>query len=115
MNETLSDANFQLIKNFMLKHGDQRTYCNMYNDNPHYRFDGFDAYLDPEIGQRNINCDPKLSDFDVLVVRDEETDRIYSRVRRIQGQGNLVVKAGEQEALIQYFNEMLSVARLASP
>jgi hypothetical protein len=57
--------NFEKIKNFVLKNGDRAFFCNMVNNNPHYKFDTIaDVYLMPEGGQKNINCDPALSDFD---------------------------------------------------
>ena len=65
----LTVRNFHNIKEFILKYGDKETYCNMYNNNPHYEFEEFHVYLHPDIGQLNINCDPEKSDFDDIVVR----------------------------------------------
>jgi len=50
---------FDLIKTFVLTNGDKETYSNMYNNNPHYSFDGLEAYLNPEIGQGNITAKPE--------------------------------------------------------
>jgi hypothetical protein len=66
----LSYQEFEEIKNFILEKGDQSSYSNMYNNNPHFSFEDFECYLNPEIGQGNINCDQSISDFNVLVIQD---------------------------------------------
>ena len=66
----ISPEKFIAIKNFILKYGDRRTYCNMYNQNPHYAFEGFDVYLSPAVGQQNINCDSSKSDFNGITIHD---------------------------------------------
>lgn len=68
---------FESIKNFILEKGDQQTYSVMYNNNPHFSFDGFESFLNPETGQRNINCDPKVSDFNEIVIRVKNADPQY--------------------------------------
>ena len=80
--EILTLENFNKIKNFILQHGDRETYCNMLNDNPHFQFADLDAYLHPEGGRKNINCDPNLSDFDELVIwdRNRAGGELYSRI-----------------------------------
>ena len=72
-----SVQNFETIKNFILKNGDKQTYCNMYNNNPHFAYSYFNVYLNPEIGQANINCDPEISDFNEIVIRDQNSDPQY--------------------------------------
>ncbi|EMM98243.1 hypothetical protein LEP1GSC035_0011 [Leptospira noguchii str. 2007001578] len=52
----------------------------MYNDNPHYTFKLFDVYLNPE-SQRNINCEPSLSDFDEIIIKDTNSKKIYYSVK----------------------------------
>jgi len=68
---------FESIKTYILSNGDRQTYCNMYNNNPHYSFTGFETYLNPEIGQLNINCEPEISDFNEIVIRDQSSDPQY--------------------------------------
>lgn len=80
---------FENIKTYILLNGDRETFCNMYNDNPHYSFEGFEAYLNPEIGQLNINCDPELSDFNEIVIRDQNSDPQYFHL--------LIVRNGDLE------------------
>lgn len=82
--QSLSTPQFENIKSFILEHGDRRTYCNKYNDNPHYAFDGFDVYLNPEIGQANINCDPEISDFNELVIHDPDSEPQYYTIMIIR-------------------------------
>lgn len=65
----VSVESFDRIVRFILERGDRLTFCNRFNHNPHYRFSSFDAFLSPDIGQRNINCDPQLSGFDTLTIR----------------------------------------------
>jgi len=83
------------------------TYCNMYNGNPHFGFDGFDVFLDPDVGQRNIDCDPERSGFDVLVIRDWNAGQQYFRVKRNQDRLETAWPA-EVEA---YFQRMLAIVR----
>lgn len=73
----ISVQNFESIKDFILVNGDKQTYCNMYNNNPHYSYGYFNSYLNPEIGQANINCDPEISDFNEIVIRDQNSDPQY--------------------------------------
>ena len=80
---------FENIKTYILLNGDRETFCNMYNDNPHYSFEGSEAYLNPEIGQLNINCDPELSDFNEIVIRDQNSDPQYFHL--------LIVRNGDLE------------------
>ena len=75
--QSLSVQDFESIKSFILENGDRQTYCNMLLDNPHYSYEGFEAYLNPEIGQKNIRCDPEISDFNMRVSRDQHSDPQY--------------------------------------
>ena len=54
INDLLSYNEFEDIKEFILKYGDKQTYRNYDNNNPHYSFEGFECYLNSEIGQENI-------------------------------------------------------------
>ena len=72
---------FEDITNFILKNGDRQTYCGIYGNNPHYSFDGFDAYLNPEIGQRNVGCDPEISGFNEITLRDLSDKQRYYHIR----------------------------------
>ena len=79
-----------------------------YNHNPHHRFGAFDAYLTPDVGQRNINCDPERSDFDEIVVQDWELDEIYVSAKVVGGELQL---RGAREIVRRYFAAMLAEAR----
>lgn len=68
----LSVQDFEQIKNFILKEGNQKTYRNFDNNNPYYDFNKFVVYLSSDIGQQNINNDPKVSDFNILTLKDED-------------------------------------------
>lgn len=95
--DALTRENLLRIKAYILAKGDRQTYCNMYNDNPHFRFRNVDCFLDPDTGQQNINCDPKLSDFNHLVVRTEHMD--YYRVQPDAAkEGGLLVEGDRKDA-----------------
>jgi hypothetical protein len=68
---------FETMKMFIIKKGDRETYSNMYSNNPHYSFSGFESYLNPETGQRNSYCDTSLSDFNEIVIRDQNANPQY--------------------------------------
>lgn len=68
-----SVEDFEQVKKFILKEGNQRTYRNFDNNNPYYDFKKFAAYLASDIGQQNINNDPKQSDFNTLTLKDDDT------------------------------------------
>ena len=86
----LTAETFVRVKQFVLAKGDKQTYCSMYNNNPHFAFSNMDVYLNPEGGQRNINCDPALSDFDEIVIRTRNMD--YYHVKHApEGRPGLLV------------------------
>jgi len=97
--------NMQKIKEFILKHGDAKVFCNMYNDNPHYKFENFHTYLIPDVGQINFNCDPALSDFDQLVIQDYGTDEIYFEIKF--NQESIRIIEGDPDKTNQYYLEIL--------
>lgn len=59
---------FEAVKHFILKHGNTQTYRNFDSNNPHYKIDNTDIYLNAETGQRNINNNPDLSDFNEITI-----------------------------------------------
>ncbi len=65
----LSMDEFELIKNFILKNKGRQTYRNYDNNNPHYAFIDFDIYLGADIGRKNSNNDPDISDFNELTIK----------------------------------------------
>jgi hypothetical protein len=80
ISDIFSADNFEDLHVYILKNGDRETYCSMYNNNPHRSFEGFDLYLNPETGQANINCDPEISGFNILVIRDWDAEPQYYRI-----------------------------------
>ncbi len=77
--DNFSFQEFESVKDYILENGDRQTYCNLYNDNPHFSFNGFDVYLDPETGQENMNCDLVISDFNQIVIRNMNANPQYYR------------------------------------
>ncbi len=73
ISDILSSQEFENIKNFILKKGNRQTYRNFDNNNPVYSFKNndtiaFRTFLNAEIGQGNINNDPKISDFNQITI-----------------------------------------------
>lgn len=73
-------SEFENIKAFILEKGDQMTYRNYDNNNPHYRFKQFDVFLGADVGQRNINNDPNISDFNAMTIADSGADIRYYQI-----------------------------------
>jgi len=70
--ELVTMQKFLWLKSYILAYGNRQTYCNMYNNNPHIGLTKMHVYLNPDTGQRNINCNLALSDFNYIVFRTEE-------------------------------------------
>lgn len=87
----LSVEEFEKIKRFILNKGDRKTYRNFDNDNPHYELMNFDLFLGADIGQRNINNDPEISDFNQLTIADEHSEIRYYEL--------IIVRKGDVKAL----------------
>lgn len=69
ISDLISMMEFEQIKNFVLKNGNRQFYRNIDSNNPHYKFEDFDVFLAADIGQKNINNDPDISDFNDLTIR----------------------------------------------
>jgi len=82
--EIFSLNDFEVAKTFILTNGNKGTYRNFDGDNPHYSFDGFEAYLNAEIGQRNINNDPAISDFNQITIRDRNAIPQYYTIHIVR-------------------------------
>ncbi|VAW44430.1 hypothetical protein MNBD_GAMMA03-894 [hydrothermal vent metagenome] len=77
ISEMFSQTEFENIKNFILSNGNRQTYRNYDNNNPHYDYGDFSAYLGADIGQGNINNDKNISDFNKLVIMSRHTGIKY--------------------------------------
>ncbi|MBN1952423.1 MAG: hypothetical protein JW801_14575 [Bacteroidales bacterium] len=80
----VSVGEFESIKSHILAKGDYVAYSNMYQSNPHFAFSGFDCYLNPEVGQINVTCNPDSSDFNMLVIQDFSTQYKYLRILMVR-------------------------------
>ncbi|HMK48051.1 MAG TPA: hypothetical protein VK436_15630 [Methanocella sp.] len=87
---TLTVANFQRIRRFVLSLGLRQTYCNMFNYNPYYPFTNFSLYLNPP-NQRNINCDLCRSDFPIIVIRTTTGCNQYWKIQMMGDDTNGLV------------------------
>lgn len=80
VSDLISYDEFEQIKNFILEKGDKKTYRNFDGNNPHYKFGTFDVFLGADIGQRNINNDPNISDFNQLTIMDWKSEYTYTEL-----------------------------------
>jgi hypothetical protein len=77
----LNKKNLDIAKRYLLKNGQTCTWSNMYNNNPCFATQHYYFYLNPDPGgphhhsQWNINCDPKLGDFNTLVIRSNDQQK----------------------------------------
>ncbi len=125
--DTLTCENFELIKKHILTHGDQLTYCNAYNDNPHYNLKRVQLYLNPSYG--NLNTDPQSYTELVIQVYDDKKGITYYDLSCNES-GVLVLKkdykrirsANDRSFIADIFKEMLteqkerkSTVRINSP
>jgi len=88
INELLDCNEFEIVKTFILKNGDRKTYRNIDNQNPHYQFENFEAFLGADL-RINKNNDPEISDFNDLT--------IYNRNSEIRYFKFLIVRKGDIE------------------
>jgi hypothetical protein len=80
LSEELTVKEFKDMVGFILKNGDRQTYCNMYNNNPHYKFEGFEVFLNPihqTINWTNDNLSNEISDYNAIVIRDLQANGSY--------------------------------------
>lgn len=81
INDMLNCDEVDSIIEFILKHGDRRTYRNIDNDNPHYSFGDFDVFLGAGRYYEDLDTRPKPAYFSELTIADWDTDiRYYNLV-----------------------------------
>jgi hypothetical protein len=76
----LSAQNFQAIVKFILENGNRKTYCNKYNNSPHYLLETFHIYLNPitqfiNYSETALSNEP--SDYNEIVIHHAEMDMAY--------------------------------------
>ncbi|WP_157814136.1 hypothetical protein [Olleya sp. Bg11-27] len=74
VSDVISFEEFEQIKAFILKNGDKMIFRNFDNNNPHYKYVNCDVFLGADIGQRNINNDPDISDFNQLTIKNRKAN-----------------------------------------
>jgi hypothetical protein len=77
-----SESQFDELKRFILKKGDRQTYRNFDNNNPHYKLGNADLYLNAETGQKNMNNDATLSNFNEISINDPKYHYTIRLVRK---------------------------------
>jgi hypothetical protein len=76
----LNKNDFEKIIQFVLTSGDRATYCNMYNNNPHYPHEEFHIYLNPISRRINFlkeNLSYNVSDYNSIVIQDWKSIHTY--------------------------------------
>ncbi|MCL2067622.1 MAG: hypothetical protein FWG99_09175 [Treponema sp.] len=84
ISELLSKNDFEEIVQFILDNGDRRTYCNMYNNNPHYRIEDFSIYLNPIsqfINFTRDNLSTLAGEYDEMVIMDQNSTYLYYYIK----------------------------------
>lgn len=81
---SFSLIDFELVKSFILNKGDRKTYRTFDSNNPHYSFYGFEAYLNAETGQNNINNNPTISGFNQITLRDKNANPQYYTIHIVR-------------------------------
>lgn len=81
---SFSINDFELAKTFILNKGDRKTYRAFDLNNPHYSYNGFEAYLNAETGQKNIYNDPTISGFNQITIRDRNADPQYYTIHIVR-------------------------------
>ena len=116
--DQLSFQDFENIKIFILGYGDRLTYRTFDSNNPHYSFEGFECYLNSEIGQENMNNDPLISDFNQITIQDLGKIFNYYNIQIVrEGDKNnskINVKDGMKERnvyLLKYYENDLKLMK----
>ncbi|UII34635.1 hypothetical protein LVD17_12535 [Fulvivirga ulvae] len=86
--EHVSVQQFEQIQRFILANGDRKTYRNIDSNNPHYRFNNFDIFLNPE-NVKLFTGNPDYDKFNEITIYDPSSEIQYYTLR--------VVKAGDRE------------------
>ncbi len=81
--DSFSCMDFELVNYFILKNGDNQSISSLYGCTLYYAFPQFEVYLYPESPQ-NSNCEPIISDFNQLVIRDQDNDPQYFHIQIIR-------------------------------
>lgn len=106
--KTFSIEDFELAKAFILNNGDRQTYRAFDINNPHYSFEGFEAYLNAEIGQKNTTNDPTISDFNEITIRDIKANPQYYTIHvvriRDSSKKDITIQEGMRKGRVYLLN-----------
>ena len=85
ISDIVSKQTFEEIVQYILSNGDRMTYCNMYNNSPHYGLERIDIYLNP-ISQF-INMEAlswSVSDYETITIKDWDSRHTYYDIRLVE-------------------------------
>jgi hypothetical protein len=83
INNIINKNDFEKIVQFILNNGDRLTYCQMYNNNPHYSLEDFHIYLNPISQWINTGEDYlsySVSDYDNITIQDWNSPHRYYKI-----------------------------------
>lgn len=80
--DDFSLTQFEAIIDYALNHGDRKTYCNRYNNNPHLKVGDFDLFLSPT-DKQNTLCDTTISGFNEIVIYHPREDIQYYHIKLV--------------------------------
>ena len=116
ISEYFSKSDFKETVRFILENGDRQTYCNMYNNNPHYAVNDIQIYLNP-ISQRINFYEEDLSysvqDYDEITFDDWGPIPKYFRIQLYEDEAwiryhlDIVNGPSYDEDIIQKYIPML--------
>ena len=78
--DKLSLHEFEAIIDYVLAHGDRKSYCNRYSNNPHLKVGDFDLFLTPD-DKQNTFCDTTISGFNEIVIYHPGADIQYYHIK----------------------------------
>ena len=83
ISDIINKKDFEKIAEFILTNGDRQTYCNMYNNNPHYNYESINIYLNPISQKINLFCADSynVSDYNCIVIQDKNSTYLYYHIK----------------------------------
>jgi len=85
ISDIVSKQTFEKIVQYILSNGDRMTYCNMYNNNPHYDLEGCDVFLNPLSQRLDHLLSGSVSDYDTIVIKDWGSRHTYYEIMLVEG------------------------------
>lgn len=106
--DSFSVTDFEKVKTYILTKGDRKNYRAVDVNNPHYAFDGFEAFLNAESRYKNIKNDPAVSNFNEITIWDQLTVPRYYTIHIVRKgdmkNHDILILEGLEEEKVYLFN-----------